>query len=169
MARYVSLTLRQELFKENSAEEVAIALATVTRPDLDTPVYLSSDPTQRLSTDPLKYGTRSNGITFEFLFMGAMIPDDQDGSPSAVSLVFEDLSGDIGTVLRGLQGLAQVELQVVRSSSPDDIEARYTNLLFGTASGKDSQVTLAVARKATSIEPWPPGRQTKARFPGLFL
>ena len=50
--RNVSLNFRTEMFRQESGE-TPVLLLTITHPDLDQPVRLSTDPTQRLSADPL--------------------------------------------------------------------------------------------------------------------
>jgi hypothetical protein len=167
MAVPQSLVLRKELFKEHSSEEVLISLVKVTNAALDEPVLLSSDPTKRLSVDPLVYGTVSNGETYQFLFMSAIIPDDTPGSPRTATIVFEDLSGDIGVALQSLSGTTEVELSIVMASTPDVLEAHYTGLRFTTASGRDTQISLQTSRKQTAVLPWPSARMTAERFPGI--
>ena len=60
--RVLSLNFREAIFGPESGE-VPIFLLTITHPDLDEPVYLTTDATERLGTDPLTYGTVSRGVT----------------------------------------------------------------------------------------------------------
>jgi hypothetical protein len=66
MSRLVSLNVRVAANAEH-ASEVPVALVTITHPGLDAPVRLSSDPTSRLSADPLRYGTYHRGDVYEFV------------------------------------------------------------------------------------------------------
>ncbi len=49
----IPLTVRRAMYAEHS-EECEVALVTITHPDLDAPVRVSSDPTERLSVEPLR-------------------------------------------------------------------------------------------------------------------
>ncbi len=55
--RRVSLNARTA-FDAATTAEVEIAQIMIEHPALDAPVRLSTDPTERISTDPLMYGTR---------------------------------------------------------------------------------------------------------------
>jgi hypothetical protein len=59
----LSLNFCKALFAQE-AGEVAIFLRTITHPSLVTPIRLSTDPTARLTTYPLTYGTVSRSTTF---------------------------------------------------------------------------------------------------------
>lgn len=167
MPQQLSLTFR-EAANAASSDEVPIVLVELTPADGDT-VYLSSDPTQRLSVDPLRYGTISNGQEYQFVLMSVAWPDDQEGSPPATSLVFanvvEDMAAAARSVTPGTQ--ADVALSLVLSSDPDAVEESY--LMKATGSTYDAQkVTLTVSREPIETEPYPAQRMTKQRFPGLF-
>ena len=166
MAKYYSITARTA-FNAPAAEEVGVVLAKVTHPDLDEPVYLSSDPTERLSTDPLIYGTRRSGQDWLFVFMGAMVPDDQKDVPPRASLVFDNVRREIVDQLRSIITPVSVDLTVVLASDPENVEAQYTDLKGVKAGGEANQITLEISREPFTDEPWPSGRMTWERFPGL--
>ena len=60
MSRRVSLNARQAQIDPVSAE-IDVVLIEITHPDLDAPIRLSTDNTERISDEPLIYGTRSPG------------------------------------------------------------------------------------------------------------
>ncbi|MGG3810997.1 DUF1833 family protein [Methylorubrum rhodesianum] len=167
MPRAVSISARSA-FQAQQTDEVAVLLAIITHETLDEPVRLSSDPTARITTDPLVYGTRHQGIVYPFVLMSAILPDDQDKSPPKTTLVFENINADMAKVLRSVTSPATVELRVVLASTPDVIEARFTRLQAVRGSYDANQVSLDISREPFTSEPMPAGRMTPDRFPGLF-
>lgn len=161
-----SLTLREAAFSESTGE-VAVVLATITHPDLAAPVRLSSDPTKRLSVEPLKYGTVSNGETYEFVMMNAVLPDQIRGQSPRTALVFENVAADSAKLLRSITSPARISIDLVLASSPDVIEERYSDLMATRGSYDADKITLDISREPFTAEPWPSGRMTQARFPGL--
>lgn len=161
-----SLTLRHAMFADN-AGDVPVVLATITHPALATPVRLSSDPTVRLGLEPLRYGTISNGETFEFVMMSTVLPDQQRGQSPRAALAFENVDRDGVGLLRSITTPMRVRLDLVLASAPDAIEESYTDLR-GVKSGYDGdRITVDITREPFTSEPWPCGRMTQARLPGL--
>lgn len=168
MGRITSLNFRAAA-QGQQTDQVPVMLAIITHPSLAAPVYLSSDPTERISADPLVYGTRHDGIVFPFVLMGAVLPDDQDKNPPKTTLVFENVDADMAKALRAILSPASIELMVVLAETPDVVEVRFTDLR-ATRGGYDaSQISLDISREPFTSEPMPAGRMTAARFPGLHL
>lgn len=166
MARSVSISARAAL-QYAQTDDVAVMLAIITHPTLTAPIFLSSDLTQRLSSDPLVFGTRHQKTDYPFVLMSAVLPDDQDKSPPKTTLVFENVSSDIVAALRSITSPATVELRVVLASTPDVIEAQFTNLRTVRATYDADRVSLDISREPFTSEPMPAGRMTASRFPGL--
>lgn len=161
-----SLTLRHAMFAENTGE-VAVVLATITHPDLVAPVRLSSDPTERLSDDPLVYGTVSNGETFEFVMMSAVLPDQQRGQSPRAAIVLENVDRDSVALLRSITTPMRVKFDLVLASAPDAIEESYTDLRAAKAGYDADRITLDISREPFTAEPWPAGKMTQGRLPGM--
>jgi hypothetical protein len=130
-------------------EDVEIVLVKITHDDLDEPVLLSSDPTTRLSLEPLLYGTNSawnnpEGKPFLFMLMSTILPGDQDDTPAAT-----------------------VDMAVVLASDPQAVQMEQLGLKLVSADGNANEITLTVSRDPITAEPWPSGRMTRQRFPGL--
>ncbi len=163
----ISLTMRTSAYAEQT-DAVAVVLAKITHPNLVAPVYLSSDPTQRLLTDPLVYGTISNGIQYLFVLMTAIIPDEHREGPPKTQLVLENVESDMAKVIRSFTSYASVDLSVVMASNPNFVERSFTNMQIVKASYDADRVTLDISREPFTQEPWPSARMTRARFPGLW-
>lgn len=166
MAGNVSLTARRAIYA-GQTDEAMVMLFTLTHPSLSAPVRFSSDPTVRLSADPYTRGTRHQGEVYPFVLMAAIVPDDQDKSPPRTTLVFENVTSGMAAAIRSIQSPAEVELRCVLASSPDVIEARYTRLRATRGTYDASKVTLDISKEPWTSEPWPAGRMTADRFPGL--
>lgn len=168
MGRLVSLNARAAANAEQT-DQIPVMLSTIRHPSLSAPVYLSSDPTERISADPLMYGTRHMGVVYAFVLMGAVLPDDQDKSPPKTTLVFENVDRDMAKAMRSITpgSYASVDLTIVLAGDPDVIEAQYTNLRGVRGSYDANQVSLDISREPFTSEPMPAGRMTASRFPGL--
>ncbi|KQP02667.1 hypothetical protein [Methylobacterium sp. Leaf93] len=167
MGRLISLNARQAM-NASATDDGPVMLIKITHATLPAPVYLSSDPTMRFSMDPLRYGTRHQGQDYDFVIMGAIMPDDEKDSPPKTTLAFENVAPDMAAPLRAISSPARIDLTVVMALSPDVVEARYTNLRGVKASYDADAVSLDISREPYTSEPWPSGRFSPARFPGLF-
>src|SRR5688572_11065331 len=99
MSRVLSLTFRQAMNAPETGEVVA-ALITIEHEQLVTPLRFSSDNAVRLSTDPLRYGTISRGLTFTFLPVGLVLPDDVEERPPAMRLKLDNIDRETIALLR---------------------------------------------------------------------
>ncbi|MGZ9811291.1 hypothetical protein ACXN5S_12585 [Pseudoroseicyclus sp. H15] len=172
--RQISLTARLSA-EEVSATEVEIALFKIEHASLDAPLRISTDPTSRLSAEPLRYGTRSSwgdadpaNEPYLFLPIAVELPGDQEDVPAASTLVIDNLVAGLPKILRGLTSPASVSVAVVLASSPDVVEVEYTGLQLVTAGGDASQTRLELSRRPIEEENVPMDRFTRDRFPGLF-
>lgn len=167
MPRTLSLNARAA-FNAQQTDEVLVVLVEITHEDLEETIRLSSDPTTRLSTDPLRYGTIHQGNEYEFVLMRAIWPDDREGSPPGASLAFENVAADMASIVRSITSPARVDLLAVLASSPDHIEEAYRDLRTSRATYDAGQIVIDITRELVVNEPWPAHRMTQNRFPGLF-
>lgn len=169
--RRLSLNARQALDRQ-ATDEIEVVLVIIDHPDLDQPVRLSSDNAERVSVEPLLYGTRStwrttDGSPFLFVMLDAIVPDEQDGAMAQASLAVEILDSDLATILTGTTVQATCQMAVVMASSPNVIEAEFTDLLMTDADVDSGQAVLRFSAEMILDEPFPTDRMTKERFPGL--
>lgn len=162
----ISLTMRSAMQAERT-EEVAVALVTITHPDLDEPVRFSSDPTQRLSSDPLAYGTVSRDETYPFVLVSVVLPDERRASAPAAQIVLDNVASDMAALIRSITSPAQARIDVVTAARPDEVERTFDGFDITKAGYDAERVTLDVSLELFLNEPWPSQRMTKSRFPGL--
>lgn len=169
--RTVSLTMRSAVFAEET-DEIFFYLLTITHPSLtDGPIYLSTDPTQRLSEDPLVYGTVSRGKTYKYLPISVVLPDDSDGTPPGITLAIANISRDLIPLVRsigptGIRAKVTVELMAVSDLETVQLTWPAFDMLSAPYDGLTLNVTLGIDALAT--EQFPAGMFTPSGFPGLF-
>ena len=167
MSRTVSLTLRTALNAEQTGE-TTIFLITVVHPSLGTPLRFSSDPTTRLTVDPLQYGTVSRGNTYNFLPIGLVMPDDSDQTPPAMKLVLDNVMRDAIPLLRSISTPATVTIEMVLASAPDTVEVAWTGFDLVNVDYNDGSISADLTINALVTEPYPAGSFTPSGFGGLF-
>ncbi|SDY55561.1 hypothetical protein [Citreimonas salinaria] len=173
MSRLVSITARTHAEAQYS-DEVEVLLIHIDHPELDAPIRLSSDPTERLTTDPLTYGTRSawkdsDPATepFRFIMASFEMPGDQEDAPAAFGITIDLFDATLVKAVRSFSTRATAALAVVYASAPDAVEVEYHGLEV-IAADYGTQVVIGASRKPIEEEEAVAHRITKARFPGMF-
>lgn len=173
--RRLSLNARLALEEESSAEVEAVLLS-IEHALLDAPIRLSTDNTERISDDPLVYGTRSswrgaNPVLDPYLWVvaSAVLPGDSEDAPAQATIVLENLDTEMVALIRSFVDPATVALAVVMADSPSLIEAQWTGLQIVSADITGGEIVLTLSRDEIELEPFPSGRMSKHRFPGLHL
>lgn len=175
MSRTLSITLRQAIFAEQT-DRVAVVLITFSHPDLVEPIRISTDPTQRISEDPLIYGTISRGNTFVFVPVNAIYPDDQDESAPRAKLSMDNISiaglqegvFRVSDLLQLAPTPASVLIEVVLSSTPEFVEVDWDELQMTRATFNFQEVQIEMSMDNFATEPFPSGMFTPGTFPTLF-
>ncbi len=175
MSRKISLNAHLALDADGS-RHVEVVLLQITHPETEQVIRLSTDPTERISYQPLRYGTRSTWLgadpadddqVFFFILVSVLLPDDQETAPPAARLLIEGVDNELTEVLRSTQARAAVSMAVVLASSPDVTEQEWHGFKLVSAEKSGEGITLTISRNPLTEEPWPAGRMTRERFPGL--
>lgn len=166
--RVLSLNMREAIFGQESGE-VPIFLLTITHPELDEPVYLTTDPTTRLGTDPLTYGTVSRGITFMYAGVDVTIPDEQDKSPPASKLTIANVDRGLVPLARSVNSPPSVKIEAVLASDPDMVEMNWPALDMSNLTYDAITLQFDLTMDSLITEPYPSGSFSPAYFPGLFI
>ena len=170
--RRVSLNARLVQDAEASAE-IYVALIEITHPELSAPLRLSTDNADRISLEPLVYGTRStwrNNIStdpFLWVIASAVLPSDLDDAPASATIILENLDRRMGELVRSFTSPATFHIAVVLASSPDFIEAEYTDLLLTSSEITSGEISLSISREEIELYFVPAGRMTSRTFPGM--
>lgn len=173
--RRLSLNKRRS-YEAESTEEVDVFLFYITHPDLDEPIRLSTDPTERLSTDPLAYGTRSdwlesNTVTEPFLFViaDALVPSDIADTPAEAQIALQIVDQSMVDAVRSFIDKATLHMAHVLASSPNVREAEWRDLLLNSADAQfqNGEIIFSFSRDDTEEEPHAADTFSKTNFPGL--
>ncbi len=173
--RWVSLNARAAGDAAQS-DEVEVALVEIDHPSLTAPIRLSSDNTERLSIEPVTYGTRStwNGAdpeTEPFLFVGMEIemPSDAEDAPPAARLRIANLDPGLVPLLRSVSTRAVAHIAVRLASAPDVADGvEFRDMQVVDVSYDSAGIEVAMTRRPIEDGMFPFARMTKQRFPGLF-
>jgi hypothetical protein len=154
------VTLSVDGIAELSAQECAtawLALLTLTHPDLDTPIRVTSDGVQTLS----------NGNVFAPFPFEVTLPDDVEGRAPQAHLRIDNTSLEIIALLRGLTTPPLMTIQIVRSVDPDVIEREWLGIEWRSSSYDVGSITgtLTVDDLATEEFPYV---TFDGRFKGLW-
>lgn len=157
--------MRTEMASPASGD-IQITLATLSGGGIAAPVYVCSDWTDVLSTDPPALGVITASHTYQYLAMAIDLPTEDDASPPSCHLVFENVAVDMVAATRAATGMIDVELRLVYAG---DVNADIDPYLMKCehASYDNNIIILDVARDDDSVEP-ASLIATKNRFPGLF-
>lgn len=173
--RRVSLNMRLAEDAVGSSE-IYVFLFEINHPELEQPIRLSTDNTERLSVEPLYYGTRStwrgaNPVTDPYLWVIAsvLLPSDQDDMPAAGTLILENLDAEMVRLVRSYKDIATLHLAGVLADSPNLIEAEYTNMEIASTDIDAGEIVLSFGREEIEMEPFPAHRMSRNYYPGLFL
>lgn len=169
------ISLNARLAIESSApEELEIALFRISHPELEAPLRFSTDNTERLQDDPEIYGTRStwggaNPVSEPFLWViaSAVLPGDAEDASATAQIVLENLDSEMVELVRSVTTPPDIDIAIVLESSPDLIEEEHLGLQIVSCDVNAGEIVLSITRENTDLEPFPPGRLTKLRFPGL--
>lgn len=166
--RILSLNFREALFSQASGE-LPIFLLTITHPKLDAPIYLSTDATTRLTTDPLTYGTLSRGTTFLYAGIDVTLPDEQDKTPPASKLTIQNVTRDLIPLARSVSSPPSVQIEAILASAPDIVEMTWPVMDMSNLTADMSTLQFDLTVDALTTEPYPSGTFNPADFPALFF
>lgn len=157
-----------------TTDEVPAALIYITHDELEEPIRLSTDNTERLSTDPLIYGTRSTWMgsnpdtePFFWIIASVLMPSDVEDAPASATLILDNFDSEIAKQLRSFTDLATVHIAGILSSSPDVIEVETRDMKLVSCDISEADVRLSLSRQDIEEEYYPVDRMTKFKFPGL--
>ncbi|MBX4944644.1 DUF1833 family protein [Rhizobium binae] len=167
MSRDISSGFLNAIYSQET-DEVPICLLTVTHESLGEPIYISSDPTTRLSDQPLVYGTESRGEQYIFLPFEFTLPDDRSDSPPRVELTMDNIDRSLVSILRTFMTPPSIKLEIILASDPDLVEITMPVLQMSDTTIEDHTISVNLIADALINEPHPAGQFTPGSFPGLF-
>lgn len=167
MSRTLSANALAALYGQESAE-VAIALLTITHATLGTAIRLSSDPTERISDEPLVYRTVSRGNDYLYARFQFVLPPDKSDAPPRCTIVFDNIDRGMVDLLRSVVTFPVILFEMVLSGSPDVVEMTLPAMLLTDVEITAETITITLQIDGLETEPFPAFDFNPATFPGLF-
>lgn len=160
---------------EAVSDEVAVVLMEFRHPSTSAALRLSTDPTERLTTSPLAYGTRSTWRgadpatePFVFAMVQVELPGEMKDTGIEMRMYVSALDSTLLSTLRSFRTFATCHAGLFRASAPDIPEAQWPDLVLTDASMSDSTVELVLRSRQIEAEIFPAAHMTQNRFPALY-
>ena len=154
-------------------DEREICLLTITHPEFDQPVLLSTDPTQYLRDDeeskaPI-YGTVSRGKEYIYVPITPTLPSSDSETPPAGKFSISNVSQTVAPYLLTINdSYPRVTIEVVMASDPDTVIQIWPEFDLTSSSIDASTAEVQVSLNSSNSEPIPWLRFVPAYFPNLF-
>lgn len=153
--------------------EREICLLTITHPDFDRTLYLSTDPTEYLfdeeTTGTPVYGTKSRGRDYVYLPMSPTLPSSDSETPPTGTFSISNVSREIAPYLLVVNDeYPKITVEVVMASDPDTVTQIWPEFDLATASMNADTVDVQIGLNSANTEPVPWLRFVPAYFPNLF-
>jgi hypothetical protein len=167
VSRTLGEVLRAAMFAQETGQGAGLLL-TITHPQADAPIRLSSDFQTRISTTPLVYGTVSRGETFYYVPMNTALPDEKDQAPARSRLVLSNVGREAIVLARSVSTPPLAKIELIRLGEPDIVEIEFPELDMVGVEYDVNQLTFDLAADALAMEPYPSGSFDPPHFTGLF-
>lgn len=170
MSRPVTDAFKAAAFAQETGE-VVVTLLTITHPDMEETIRISSDPTQRLdgSGDPQPiYGTISRGEQYLFVPFDLTLPDEQDETAPNAKIRLSNVGREVMELVRSVDTPAKIVLEILLGSDLETVEVAFPELHIAQAEYTAGELTLGLVVDFLSEIPFPGGTFGPAYFPGLF-
>ena len=167
MSRHLSASFRAALMAERTDED-GVSLVTIRHPQLADPIRFSSHATDCLALDPLRYGTVSRGVVFDYIEHQITLPEDADGTSPAFEIQVSNIGRETVALLQSTLEPALVTVELVSRTQPDVVEIEWPDFDLVSADYDEETVKLGLAIDAMATEPYPCDSVVPSGFRGLF-
>lgn len=149
-------------------DEVVVVLLELTHSTLSTPIRVSSDNAELLTSAQV-YGTTSNSVEYVFFPFRFIMPDENEDSPPRASLVIDNIDRSIVQAVRNATGdPINVSVKVVLASDPDTLIVGEIVFALKNVHYDATSVSGDLSFAPVLDEPYPEGMFGPSDFPGLF-
>lgn len=153
----ISTELKELLYAEEM-DEALIVLVTLEHEELPTPLRVTSDGQD----------TVSRGETYVYCPFNMKLAIDDPQQPPKASIEISNVDREIVQALRSIRSAVQVTIEIVRSGDLDTVEVSFPNFLLTSATYDALTVSGELNMEDFSQEPYPAGKYTPSKFPGMF-
>jgi hypothetical protein len=165
----ISLNFRQAAYASETGR-VPIALLTITHPDMAETLYISADPTMRITASSVGviYGTLSRGNNYVFLPMTLKLPDDDDSGGGQMTLELDNIGRELTQAIRAVATPAKVKIEFVMDNALDTVDVLFPEYMISTISYNAATISMALVVDDLTREPFPGLMATPGTTPGIF-
>jgi hypothetical protein len=167
----LSLEAQKAVYAQETGD-YPIILLTCSHPELDEPMYISTDATTRLvelTTDEhVVYGTISNGREYIYCPVEISLPSEEEGAPPQTQLSIGNIGREMVVAIRSLRSSPTVSIAVVLASDPDRIEGELGGFTFTDVEITAMSITGNLVMDIMTSEPFPHRTFTPSTATGLF-
>ncbi len=166
----ISVNFRSSAYASETGR-VPILLITFDHADMDVPIRISTDPTQRvLETDEIiAYGTISRGDTFTFLPVSFKLPDDTDTGPGNMQIELDNVDRALIETIRTIQSPISVKVEIVMDNALDTVDITWPEYLLTGITYDATTITGTMSLENLMREPFPGVSFTPNTAPGVFV
>jgi hypothetical protein len=169
MSRTLSSQALRACFAEET-EDYPILLLTITHEELDEPIYISSDATQRISStdEEILYGTVSRGTNFYFAPFQMQLPNISSDSAPRSRFSIDNVKRILVPIIRSFSTPPTISMELVWSFDVDTVDVEFPGFQIREVEYDDMAVSGEMNVDHLVDEPFPCGVFGPAEFPGVF-
>lgn len=141
-----------------SASNLPFILLTITHPSLTTPIRVVNN----------RQDVFSNGNAYTAFPFEIVLPDSSEDAPPRARVRIDNVTREIGQVIRNMDTAASVSITVVRQEAPDTVEMALSGMLTGAIKYDMMAVEFDLEFEDLGKEPFPAPSFSPAEYPGLI-
>ncbi len=157
MSRTLSTTGLKAIFAQEISEVFAILL-TITHPDLEMPIYVSSDAVD----------TVSRGQVYTALPFDLTLPDENDLHMPRAYLTIDNVGRVLMAPIRQMNAPADVKIEIIRVSEPDFVEIAFPDFKLTNIRYDAAKIQGKLSLEVFASQPYPAGIFAPSEFTGLI-
>lgn len=157
MSRDISTTGLNAIFAQEMSE-VFLILLTISHPDLETPIYVSSDAVD----------TVSRGQIYIALPFDLTLPDENDLHMPRAYLTIDNVGRVLMAPIRKMDQPADVKIEIIRADDPDIVEIAFPDFKLTNIRYDAAQIQGKLSLEIFATQPYPAGIFAPSDFTGLM-
>lgn len=166
MSRNVSSAFKQAAFSQET-NTAFIMLVTISHDSFSDDIRLASDSYEDLPTAGVR-GVISRSEEYIYLPLAIVLSQEDDSGVARASISVDNINRDIIAAVRSATSAVSVTIEVVLSSDPDTVEVSVQDFRLERVEYDAFTVSGDLSVEYFDLEPFPSGRFTPSKFPGMF-
>jgi len=118
--------------------------------------------------EEIVYGVVSRGENYGFLPVQITLPTEEEAQAPRASLAINDVTRILTPKIRTLTGPVRVKMELVLSSTPNEVEVSFDYFYISSISYTRDTVNCSLSMINLDREPFPVHSFTPSYFPGLY-